>query len=71
MKGFTIYLEPKVNVIHLVNFGIIDFIKKIIKIQTDEMKMHLRNKRTLIIKSTNANYFSIIFGLILITLMYY
>ena len=69
MKGYTIYIEPKLNVTHLVNFGIIDFIKKIIKIQTDEMKMHLRNKKTLIIKSTNVNYFSIIIGLILITLM--
>ncbi len=66
-NGHKIPILRNLNTIHHVNFGIIDFIKKITTIQIGEMKMHLRNKKTFVQKSVQTNYWGVIAGLILIT----
>lgn len=66
-NGHKIPILRNLNTIHHVNFGIIDFIKKITIIQIGEMKMHLRNKKTFVQKSAQTNYWGVIAGLILIT----
>lgn len=68
-NGHKIPILRNLNTIHHVNFGVIDFIKKINNIQIGEMKMHLRNKNTFIQKSVQRNYWGIIAGLMLITFM--
>lgn len=65
-NGHKIPILRNLNTIHHVNFGIIDFIKKITIIQIGEMKLHLRNKKTFIQKSAQKNYWGVISGLILI-----
>ena len=66
-NGHKIPILRNLNTIHHVNFGIIDFIKKIHNIQIGEMKMHLRNKKTFVQKSVQRNYWGVIAGLMLIT----
>ena len=68
-NGYKIPILRSLNTIHHVNFGIIDFIKKITTIQIGEMKMHLRNKKTFVQKSVQKNYWGVITGLVLITTM--
>lgn len=66
-NGHKIPILRNLNTIHHVNFGIVDFIKKITIIQIGEMKMHLRNKKTFVQKSVQKNYWGVIAGLIIIT----
>jgi len=66
-NGHKIPILRNLNTIHHVNFGIIEFIKKITNIQIGEMKMHLRHKKTFIQKYVQKNYWGVIYGLILIS----
>jgi len=66
-QGYKIPIGRKLKTIHHVNFGIWEFVKKITKIQTGEMKMHLRNKDTFVLKSKQSNYWGVISGLLLIS----
>jgi len=65
-NGYKIPIERKLNTIHNTNFGLWSGIKRIVRIHTGEMKMYLRNK-TILMKARQSNYYSVIFGIILIS----
>lgn len=67
-KGYKIPIDRKLNTIHHTNFGVWAFIKKTTTLHIDEMKAHLRNK-TLLMKSKQSNYFGVILGIVIITLI--
>jgi glycosyltransferase involved in cell wall biosynthesis len=63
-----ITLERKLNAKHHIDFNILSFTKRIIRLHTDEMKMYLRNKSANL-KVKQSNYSVVIFGIILIFFM--
>lgn len=67
-KGLKILLEKKIEIIHHTNFGIWNFIKRILRIHTGEMKMYLRYKK-ISMKTKQSNYQSVFFGIGLIFVM--
>ena len=67
-NGHKIPLEKKLSGTHHINLNIWSFIKRILRIHTNEMKMYLRNKN-ISTKMKQSNYSSIIFGIILIFLI--
>ena len=65
-SGYKIPIERKISVNHHTSFGLWQFILRIIRIHTGEMKMYLRNK-SFLSKIKQSNYFTVIFGLFLIS----
>ena len=65
-NGYKIPIEKKLNTIHNTNFGLWPGIKRIVRLQTGQMKMFLRNK-TILMKARQSNYHSVFFGVILIS----
>ena len=60
-----ITIERKLNAIHHIDFNILSFTKRIIRLHTDEMKMYLRNK-SVNLKAKQSNYSIVIMGIVLI-----
>jgi len=63
-----ININRKLNAIHHINFDILSFAKRIIRLHTDEMKMYLRNK-SVKLKAKQSNYQIVILGIVLIFFM--
>ena len=66
-KGFKIPILRSLNSIHLVNFGIFQFLNKLSRIHVGEMKMFLRNKN-IKNKIKQTNYLPVIITIILLGL---
>jgi len=60
-----ISIERKLNTIHHIDFNILSFTKRIIRLHTDEMKMYLRNNSAKL-KAKQSNYSIVILGIVLI-----
>jgi len=60
-----ISIEKKLNAIHHINFNILSFVKRSIRLYTDEMKMYLRNKSAKL-RVKQSNYSTVILGIVLI-----
>ena len=63
-----INIDRKLNAIHHINFNLLSFTKRIIRLHTDEMKMYLR-KKSVKLKANQSNYQIVILGIILIFFM--
>ncbi len=63
-----IEIDRRLECIHRVNFGIISFIKRTLRLHTEEMKMYLRNK-SINKKINQSNYSTVIIGIVLIFLI--
>ena len=66
-NGYKIPLEKKLKGIHHIHLTAWSFIKRTLRIHTNEMKMYLRNKN-ISMKIEQSNYSPIIFGMVLIFL---
>ena len=60
-----IVIERKLNAIHHIDLNILSFVRRTIRLHTDEMKMYLRNKSANL-RVKQSNYSIVIFGIILI-----
>jgi len=65
---YKIKIERKLNAIHHIDFNIVSFIRRIVRLHTDEMKMYLRN-RSVSLKVKQSNYSIVILGIFLILLI--
>ena len=60
-----ISIERKLNATHHINFNILSFIRRTVRLHTDEMKMYLR-KKSATLKAKQSNYSIVILGIVLI-----
>tara|TARA_B110000046_G_scaffold12213_1_gene12091 strand:+ start:2693 stop:3733 length:1041 start_codon:yes stop_codon:yes gene_type:complete len=60
-----ISIEKKLSAIHHIDFNIMSFIRRTIRLHTDEMKMYLRNKSANL-RAKQKNYSIVIVGIVLI-----